>query len=80
MLMHMCACKLVEVMTCMLLYLCNSNITGFFIDTSNEVTETVLVKDLIYVFQGLDGKFIRFDCTKDSFVLDESVSSSVTST
>eukprot|EP00057_Strongylocentrotus_purpuratus_P005521 XP_003731157.2 PREDICTED: LOW QUALITY PROTEIN: gamma-tubulin complex component 3 [Strongylocentrotus purpuratus] len=36
-------------------------------NTSFEVAEKTLVHDLIYVFQGIDGKMVKYDATDDAF-------------
>jgi hypothetical protein len=36
-------------------------------------TETELLRDLLYVFQGVDGRFIAFDEALNSYKLDEKV-------
>ena len=41
---------------------------------SLEVAETTLVQDLIYVFQGIDGKVIKYDAAEDAFRIKSEVS------
>lgn len=38
-------------------------------NTSYEVPEAVLLKDIIYTFQGIDGHFIKYNQTLDSFAV-----------
>ena len=40
---------------------------------SKEISEEVLCKDMLYVFQGIDGQFISFSLLEDAFVLEPSV-------
>ncbi|KAJ3043517.1 Gamma-tubulin complex component 3 [Rhizophlyctis rosea] len=35
-----------------------------------EVTESMLLRDIIYVFQGIDGKYVRYDPSADSFLVN----------
>ncbi|KAH3813588.1 hypothetical protein DPMN_142049 [Dreissena polymorpha] len=39
-------------------------------NTSFEIPETELVRDLVYVFQGIEGKWVRFDASKDGYKVD----------
>lgn len=39
----------------------------------NDVTEEVLVRDVLYCCQGIDGKYVQFDATLDGYVLSDSV-------
>ncbi|XP_060553963.1 gamma-tubulin complex component 3 homolog [Ruditapes philippinarum] len=39
-------------------------------NTSFEIPESELVKDLVYVFQGIEGKWIKFDASKDAYKVD----------
>ena len=41
---------------------------------SFEIPETELVRDLVFVFQGIDGKWVRFDPSKDGYRVDPQVS------
>ncbi|XP_055019000.1 gamma-tubulin complex component 3 [Boleophthalmus pectinirostris] len=43
-------------------------------DASAEVTEATLVRDILYVFQGIDGKFIRMSGQDDGYKIDPKVS------
>ena len=38
-----------------------------------EIPECELVKDLVYVCQGIDGKWVKFDATRDAFKVDPQV-------
>ncbi|KYR01195.1 spindle pole body component 98 [Tieghemostelium lacteum] len=38
------------------------------------IEEDLLVKDIIYVFQGIDGTYIKFDYKLDSYVIDKKLS------
>lgn len=40
---------------------------------SNDISEEALYKDLLYVFQGIDGQHISFSILEDAFVLSENV-------
>jgi len=40
---------------------------------SQDINEEVLCKDLLYVFQGIDGQNISFSILEDSFVLAPNV-------
>lgn len=39
----------------------------------NEVTEEVLVRDVLYACQGIDGKYVKFDNNADGYVLPDLV-------
>ncbi|XP_052801228.1 gamma-tubulin complex component 3 homolog isoform X1 [Mya arenaria] len=39
-------------------------------NTSFEIPETELVRDLVYVFQGIEGKWVHFDPSKDGYKVD----------
>ncbi|KAJ6743081.1 GAMMA-TUBULIN COMPLEX COMPONENT [Salix viminalis] len=39
----------------------------------NEVSEEVLVRDVLYVCQGIDGKYVKFDANVDGYVLSDSI-------
>ncbi|XP_042048394.1 gamma-tubulin complex component 3-like [Salvia splendens] len=43
------------------------------IKEENEVSEVVLVRDVLYVCQGIDGKYVKFDEKVDAYVLPELV-------
>lgn len=38
-----------------------------------EVTEKVLIRELLFVFQGIEGKIIKMDANKDGYKLDPKV-------
>ena len=38
-----------------------------------EISEVELLKDLLYVFQGIDGRVIRFDASSDHYLIDNKV-------
>ncbi|KAK3602163.1 hypothetical protein CHS0354_029168 [Potamilus streckersoni] len=42
-------------------------------NTSFEIPESELLKDMVYAFQGIEGKWIRFDASKDGYRLDSQV-------
>lgn len=44
-----------------------------FVAASFEVTEEVIVRDLVYVFQGIEGKYIKYSHSEDAFRLDSQV-------
>lgn len=37
--------------------------------TSFEVSEQLLVRDMVYVFQGIDGAYVKFDASRDVFAV-----------
>ncbi|KAG7233525.1 hypothetical protein INR49_006932 [Caranx melampygus] len=39
-------------------------------DTGGEVTEAALVRDILYVFQGIDGKFIKMSAQENCYKID----------
>lgn len=39
----------------------------------NEVSEEVLVRDVLYACQGIDGKYVKFDKNVDGYLLNDSV-------
>lgn len=41
---------------------------------SQDISEEVLCKDLLYVFQGIDGQNISFSILEDAFILAPNVS------
>ncbi|KAL0383780.1 UNVERIFIED_CONTAM: Gamma-tubulin complex component 3 [Sesamum calycinum] len=41
------------------------------IKEENEVTEVILVRDVLYACQGIDGKYVKFDEKADAYVLPE---------
>ncbi|XP_074333113.1 gamma-tubulin complex component 3-like isoform X1 [Apium graveolens] len=46
---------------------------GNLVKEECEVSEEVLVRDVLYVLQGIDGKFVKFDKSVDGYVLGELV-------
>ncbi|KAM4091113.1 hypothetical protein ACJW30_09G114200 [Castanea mollissima] len=44
-----------------------------FVKEENEVREEVLVRDVLYACQGIDGKYVKFDKTADGYVLSDLV-------
>ncbi|KAK4272606.1 hypothetical protein QN277_021137 [Acacia crassicarpa] len=42
-----------------------------FVKEENEVSEEVLVKDVLYACQGVDGKYVKFDNNLDGYVLSQ---------
>ncbi|KAF4075193.1 hypothetical protein AMELA_G00231750 [Ameiurus melas] len=42
-------------------------------DTSAEISEAALVRDILYVFQGIDGKFIKFCTPENCYKIDSKV-------
>lgn len=46
---------------------------GNLLKEENEVSEEVLVRDVLYASQGIDGKYVKFDKSVDGYVLAESV-------
>lgn len=53
--------------------LCSGICTASF-----ELPESLLVRELVYVFQGIDGKYIRYEKYKEGFKLDSEVHISYT--
>ncbi|KAG6743894.1 hypothetical protein POTOM_052597 [Populus tomentosa] len=43
------------------------------IKEENEVSEEVLVRDVLYACQGIDGKYVKFDANVDGYVLLDSI-------
>ena len=39
-----------------------------------EVSEAALVRDILYVFQGIDGKFIKLSAQENCYKIDSKVS------
>ena len=44
-----------------------------FAAASHELDEALLVQDALFVFQGIDGRYIKFDPTSDAYLLDSAV-------
>jgi hypothetical protein len=40
---------------------------------SFEVPEGTLIRDIIYVFQAIDGKYVKYDSRRDMYIVDPSV-------
>uniref|UniRef100_A0A6Q2YSM5 Gamma-tubulin complex component n=1 Tax=Esox lucius TaxID=8010 RepID=A0A6Q2YSM5_ESOLU len=49
-------------------------------DPTSEVGEGALVRDILYVFQGIDGKFIKMSNTENCYKIDSKVTSSLRDT
>ena len=43
------------------------------LSASNEIPESELLKDVIYAFQGIEGKWIKFDTGRDGYRIDSQV-------
>ena len=41
--------------------------------TLYEITEKLLLRDILFVFQGIDGKIVRFDSTSDSYRISSDI-------
>lgn len=44
-----------------------------FILASCEIPESLIIRDVIFAFQGIEGKFIKYDSTKEVFTIDPQV-------
>eukprot|EP00118_Oscarella_pearsei_P015761 m.144765 g.144765 ORF g.144765 m.144765 type:complete len:863 (+) comp38407_c1_seq3:451-3039(+) len=42
-------------------------------NTSHELSEATLIRDVIFVVQGIDGQYVKFDMSRDSYVIDPKV-------
>lgn len=42
-------------------------------NTSCEIPESLIIRDVIFAFQGIEGKFIKYDSTKEVFIIDPQV-------
>ncbi|EFC50155.1 predicted protein, partial [Naegleria gruberi] len=42
-------------------------------NTKFEIAESVLVRDIIYTFQGIDGKYIKFDIGSERYIVDTKI-------
>ena len=40
---------------------------------ASEITEAALLRDILFVFQGIDGRYIRFDPVADRYSIDRHV-------
>ena len=38
-----------------------------------EISEALLLRDVVFVFQGIDGQYIKFDKTTGSYLVDSKV-------
>lgn len=45
-----------------------------FLSASSELTESQLLREVVYVFQGIEGKYVKYDVAKDAFRIDPNVS------
>ncbi len=45
-----------------------------YIIASFEVPESLLLREIVYIFQGIEGKFIKFENTKQGLKIDPKVS------
>lgn len=41
--------------------------------TVPEMLDSTIVKEVLFAFQGIDGKYIKYDAVRDSFVIDPKV-------
>jgi hypothetical protein len=46
----------------------------FTFSASEELPEAVIIRDLVYAFQGIEGRWIRFDPTKEGYRINPKVS------
>lgn len=60
-------CKISVLLYCLFYFL-------KIVTASCEIPEWELLKDVIYAFQGIDGKWIKFDSTRDGYRIDYKVS------
>ncbi|EXC30855.1 Gamma-tubulin complex component 3-like protein [Morus notabilis] len=44
-----------------------------FVKEENEVSEEILVREVLYACQGIDGKYVKFDAGSDGYVLSDSI-------
>jgi len=42
--------------------------------SSKQVSEPALLRDVMFIFQGIDGTYIKFDVEADTYVIDDTVS------
>ena len=42
----------------------------FLLSASYEISEAALLRDIIYIFQGIEGKVIKFDQANDAYRID----------
>eukprot|EP01052_Picozoa_sp_SAG31_P002625 SAG31_NODE_94_length_26208_cov_6.281091_15_plen_663_part_00 len=43
------------------------------VNTANEISDSVLLRDLVFVIQGIDGRFVKYNQRADGFVVDPDV-------
>lgn len=43
------------------------------INTAHEVSEAALLRDLLFVFQGIDGTYVRFDPVVNAYIVDPNI-------
>ena len=43
---------------------------SFLLSASYEISEAALLRDIIYIFQGIEGKVIKFDQANDAYRVD----------
>lgn len=41
--------------------------------SSKQVSEPSILRDIMFIFQGIDGTYIKFDPESDAYVIDETV-------
>ena len=46
----------------------------FPLATRGEISEAVLLRDVIFVFQGIEGEVLRYDIKQEAYRIDEKVS------
>ncbi|TPX34499.1 hypothetical protein SmJEL517_g02787 [Synchytrium microbalum] len=51
----------------------NRQRADIYYSSTRAIREVDLVRDMIYVFQGIDGKFVKFDISQDTYVVDPDV-------
>lgn len=49
------------------------DISNFLSAGAGEVSEAALVRDILYVFQGIDGKFIKMSAQDNCYKIDSKV-------
>jgi gamma-tubulin complex component 3 len=40
---------------------------------AKQISEPALLRDIMFIFQGIDGTYIRFDPEADAYVIDDTV-------
>ncbi|KAJ3037161.1 Gamma-tubulin complex component 3, partial [Rhizophlyctis rosea] len=48
----------------------NSYYTAKYHKAQSSISESMLLRDVIYVFQGIDGKYVKYDASADSFLVN----------